>query len=431
MVVDNEYYDILGVQKSATSDEINKAYRKLAMKYHPDKNPDNPDAEEMFKKISSAYQVLSDPEKRNSYDNYGKDGLKGNFGDMPDINIFKQMFESMGHMGGMPSMPGMRFDFGNNGNAQPQVQPLTINYSATLEEIFNGCNPEITYDRYIKCEKCDGTGFVDKCNHKCTKCNGTKHIQQVIQRGPMIQQMLVPCPTCRATGKDDSQNNSICNNCKSNGNCSGIIMKKETIKIEILPGLSRQKISIQKSMGNYIPEINNYSDLIIMIDIKKHELYEIDKLNLELQLKIKLGEAICGFRRTVKYLDGTNLTFYAENYIINPNTTKIIPKYGMMSEQSQSGSKTSKRGDLIITFDIEFPDSVKYYKNVEMTRNNLLKTLGHTQYIRPESEGIVFDIANALDDNQDQYDEDNPNMDGFGNHGHGHGNGQNIQCAQQ
>ena len=147
-----EYYDILGIQKTASDTDIKKAYRKLAMKYHPDKNPDNPEAEEKFKELSEAYEILSDKEKRHVYDKFGKDAVQGNGG--PQVNpadIFNNIFGGMGGMPGMHGMHGMGgMPFGMRQNMRRQSADIVTRVVITLEEVFTGTTKEINVSRKVK-----------------------------------------------------------------------------------------------------------------------------------------------------------------------------------------------------------------------------------------------------------------------------------------
>jgi DnaJ-class molecular chaperone len=414
--MDNEYYDTLGVARDATADEITKAYRKLALKYHPDKNPGKVESEEMFKKVSGAYQVLNDAEKRKSYDQFGKARLNGN-SQMPDMDMFREMFETMGSMGGgIPGMGGFNFMGGMpgmQGHSQSQTQPIKLPYMASLEELFMGANAKVSYDRQLKCSPCEGNGFTDCKPHKCAQCNGNKQVQQMMRHGPMMQMVNVVCPGCQGTGSDkDPKTASLkCPKCSA----LGYTTSNETIEFRITQGLSRQKIVIEKNKGHYIQSTSQYSDVVIIIETKEHELFHLDGLNLELVIPIKLGDAICGFKHTIKYLDGTYLTFSSEN-CVSPRTIKRIGSMGMKAEQ------VNRRGDLIIRFDIEFPDRVNYNKSTEMTKANLLKNLGCTPYVKSEGTEKVYNVSDLQDHTQQE--EEDPRM-------HGHPGAQNVQCAQQ
>jgi len=235
-----EYYDILGIQKNATANDIKKAYRKLAMKYHPDKNPDNPEAEEKFKELSEAYEILSDTDKRQVYDKFGKDAVQGNGG--PQVNpfdIFNNIFGGMQGMQGMQGMPGMQgmhgmqgMPFGMHQNMRRQSSDIITRVMVTLEEVFTGTTKEINI---IKKNK----------------------------------------------GKNENVN----------------------FKIKIPPGCNDNTKMVQRGKGN-IEEDLEPGNLVIVITYKEHEEFKVSDSHLVIIKKIKFGTSLLGTRFSVKLLDG-------------------------------------------------------------------------------------------------------------------------------
>lgn len=192
-----DYYDILGVSKNSTQDDIKKAYRKLAMKFHPDKHPTEREKyEAKFKEISEAYSVLSDEEKRAGYDQFGKDfvNMEGGSSGMDPRDIFKNFFG---------------FGRGEEEESSKVVETIQL----PLEKIYKGCTVKHTYSRKIKCKGCNGTGNNDKIDRTCKKCNGKKIVTIMKQMGIMIQQYQTKCSLCNGTGGESVSPDKRCNQC--------------------------------------------------------------------------------------------------------------------------------------------------------------------------------------------------------------------------
>jgi len=251
-----DYYSVLGVSKDASPQDIKNAYRKMAVKYHPDKNPDNKEeATEKFKDISEAYQVLSDNEKKEIYDKYGEEGLKqtGHEENGMDINdLFRSMF-------------GQEED--------EEISPINIVKECTLEELYKGFITKETIDRCSLCKKCDGTGSVDCKEHKCTECNGVGNIAKIMQRGPMIQRFLEKCSKCKGSGSDE-----LFEKCK---NCKGTRLVKESIELEfkVNPGaFGRTGIVLENVGMKYLPmnEKIQKVDLMLSCLLKRKNMIHLN-----------------------------------------------------------------------------------------------------------------------------------------------------------
>jgi len=203
MVKETEFYDLLGISPDADESAIKKGYRKMAIKYHPDKNPGDKNAEEMFKKVGEAYETLSDPEKRKIYDRFGKEGLtnQGGMGAHSAADIFSQFFGGMG--------------FGGFGNSGPRRgDNISSALQVSLEDLYNGKKQKMAVTRNVICSSCKGTGAKNGIKpKKCSECDG-RGIKVVIrQMGMMIQQSQQECPVCHGSGEIINEKDK-CTQCK-------------------------------------------------------------------------------------------------------------------------------------------------------------------------------------------------------------------------
>merc|ERR1711871_459522 len=200
MVKDTKLYKTLGINQDASESEIKKAYRKLAIKFHPDKNKDNQEeAAEKFKDISEAYQILSDPEKRKLYDQLGMDGVNGSGMQFNPNDLFEHLFGGMGGMGGFPF--GDMFNQGNMRKREKVAEPVMIKKKVTLEEIYLGKEINVNYTQTSHCKACQGTGSKSGKSSQCQTCQGSGVRNVVQQIGPgMIQQFQKTCDVCNGSG---------------------------------------------------------------------------------------------------------------------------------------------------------------------------------------------------------------------------------------
>jgi len=298
-----DYYDILGVSRSADTAEIKSAYRKLAIKYHPDKNPDNPEAEEKFKEAAQAYEILSSPEKRQRYDQFGHAGANGGFGggaggmDMEDI--FSQFGDIFGGGGG----GGFESFFGGSrsrggGRRVARGSNLRIKVKLTLEEIAKGVEKKIKVNKNVVCKSCDGSGAKDKSSfNTCKTCNGAGSVRRVTNTILGQMQTTATCPTCNGEGVEIT---AKCSHCHGDGLTKG----EETISINIPAGVGE---GIQLSMsgkGNAAPRGGVPGDLIILIEEIPHDVLKRDGINIIYDLYISFVDAALGSSAEIPTIDG-------------------------------------------------------------------------------------------------------------------------------
>ncbi len=302
-----DYYDILGVSRSASASDIKSAYRKLAIKYHPDKNPDNPEAEDKFKEAAEAYEILSNQEKRQRYDQFGHAGASqsagyGGGGGMNMEDIFSQFGDIFGSSGGRSG--GSPFDsFFNAGHSGAgrrvaRGTNLRIKVKLTLEEIANGVEKKIKVNKNIVCKNCDGSGAKDKSSfNTCRTCNGSGSVRRLTNTILGQMQTTTTCPTCNGEGTEIT---SHCPSCKG----EGLVKGEETISINIPAGVGE---GIQLSMsgkGNAAPRGGIAGDLIILIEELPHEVLKRDGINIIYDLYISFVDAALGSSVEIPTIDG-------------------------------------------------------------------------------------------------------------------------------
>ena len=302
-----DYYEVLGVDKSASADEIKKAYRKLAIKYHPDKNPGDKEAEEKFKEAAEAYSVLSDADKKARYDQFGHAGVEGagpdfsgGFGNLNDIlnDLFGGAFG--GGFGGFNGFGG-GFGGARGGQRQQRVyrgRDIRVRVKLTLEEIAKGVEKEISIEKSVPCTECGGKGAKNSSDIKtCSACNGTGQVQRVTNS---IFGQTVTYSTCQQCG---GEGKVVTNPCRSCGG-TGLVRKRETIKVKIPAGVEAgMQLTIQGE-GHAAKNNGINGDLLVVIEEQEHQDLKREGNNLYYTKIISLPEAILGAEVEVPCLDG-------------------------------------------------------------------------------------------------------------------------------
>jgi len=346
-----DYYELLGVQKGATEEELKKAYRKKAVQYHPDKNPGNKEAEEMFKKISHAYEVLKDPEKRAAYDRYGPaafegpgagaggprgfGGAGGGFHD--PFDIFREVFGQQGARGG--GIFEEMFGGGGRGGGQDGAD-LRYDLEITLEEAARGAEHEISFRKHMTCDRCDGSGAEPGSKKiTCPTCRGAG---QVRRSGGIIT-FTQTCPTCGGTGMKIEK---PCTQCHGEGR----MLKTTKLNVRVPPGVDSG--SRLRSSGNGEAGVagGQTGDLYIVISVKEHELFERQGDDLFCEIPIKFTLATLGGAIEVPTLFGkASLRIPAAT---QSGTTFRLRDKGMPSLRG------SRQGDQLVRVHVEVPHTL-------------------------------------------------------------------------
>ncbi|KAJ8247293.1 hypothetical protein GJAV_G00244630 [Gymnothorax javanicus] len=337
-VADTKLYDILGVSPSASENDLKKAYRKLAKEYHPDKNPN---AGDKFKEISFAYEVLTNPEKKELYDRYGEQGLReggGGGGGMDDI--FSHIFGGglFGFMGGHS-----RSRNGGRRRGEDMVHPLKV----SLEDLYNGKTTKLQLSGCQVAGFC-GQGGKTGAVQKCTACRGRGMRIMIRQLAPgMVQQMQSVCTDCNGEGEVISEKDR-CRKCDG----KKVVKEVKILEVHVDKGMKHgQKITFGGE-ADQAPGVEP-GDIVLVLQEKEHEVFKRDAHDLHMTHKIGLVEALCGFQFTLKHLDGRQIVVkYPPGKVIEPGSVRVVRGEGMPHYRNPF-----EKGDLYIKFDVLFPDN--------------------------------------------------------------------------
>ena len=297
-----DYYEVLGVSKNADATEIKKAYRKLALKYHPDKTPGDKEAEEKFKEAAEAYDVLSNDDKRRRYDQFGHAGMggagQGGFGGgMSMDDIFSQFGDIFGSFGGFSGFGG----FGGGGRSARRVNRgtnLRVKVKLNLAEIATGVEKKIKVKKYVACQHCNGTGAKDgKSYSTCSTCKGSGQVTRVQNTILGAMQTTSTCPTCEGEGKIINEKCTFCNG-------EGVLMSEEVITINIPAGVGEGMQLSLSGKGNAARRGGVNGDLIVLIEEEEHPELVRDGNDLLYNVFIGYPEAVLGETVEIPTIEG-------------------------------------------------------------------------------------------------------------------------------
>lgn len=381
-----DYYEVLGVGKSATDDEIKKAYRKAAIKFHPDKNPGDKEAEEKFKEAAEAYDVLSNPDKRARYDRFGHSanassasgggaggygGFEGFGGGFSMDDIFERFGNIFGgHFGG---------GFGGGGSRRSSVSrgsDLRIKVTLTLEEVVKGVTKKLKISKDLTCDQCSGTGAKDENSYKtCPTCNGSGAVVREVNTIFGRQQVQTVCPTCEGRGKIVTEKCSKCNG-------SGVTRGEEVVEVRIPAGVAAGMQLSVAGKGNAARGGGENGDLIVVIDEQRDAELLRDGNDLLFNLNLNVADAILGCSVEVPTVGGRakiKITPGTEAGRVLRLKGKGVPDvngYGV--------------GDLLVVIDIYVPT------NVSAEERRALETLQKSENFKPRSKSGTQNIFDRL-----------------------------------
>ncbi|WVQ82184.1 hypothetical protein IAT38_004312 [Cryptococcus sp. DSM 104549] len=372
MVADSSYYDLLEVSVDATEVEIKKAYKKKAMQHHPDKNPDNPEAHETFQRIGQAYETLSNPNDRATYDEFGPEGAPR--GGMPSDMDMEDLFAAMfgGGMGGMPfddfgGGAGFSFDpSGGGGGARRKPskgKDTTVPYDISLEDAYKGKKVMMSLERDRVCGGCKGSGArAGVVPRDCSKCEGKGVVFKDRMLGPgLVGKMKSPCPECDGEGKK-LRDKEKCKKCKG----AKVVKEKKRVEFMIDPGTEDGERIALRGEADEAPDIPP-GDVIFLIRHLPHPSFRPQPHSpgsLTILINIRLSEALLGFSRVLFiHLDGRGIHVTSPRgaRIIQPGSTWLIKGEGMPIRGK------GRKGDMYVRFEVEFP-GVEWARGLELEK---------------------------------------------------------------
>lgn len=293
-----DYYEVLGVSKGSTDKEVKKAYRKMAVKYHPDKNPGDAPAEEKFKEAAEAYEVLSNPDKKSRYDQFGHAGMSGaagggfgggfSGGGMSMDDIFSQFGDVFGGGGGgFGGGRGRRVNRGSN---------LRVRVKMNLQEVANGVTKKLKVNKYVSCTKCSGSGAEGGSMQTCHTCGGRGQVTRVMNTPLGQMQTASTCPTC--SGQGETIENK-CNTCYGDG----IVKGDEVVEVKIPPGVGNEMQLSVRGKGNAAARGGVPGDLLVLVEEEEHPQLKRDGTNLHYELYVSFIDAALGTTVEVPTID--------------------------------------------------------------------------------------------------------------------------------
>ncbi|KAK5650487.1 hypothetical protein RI129_001516 [Pyrocoelia pectoralis] len=333
MVKETKFYDILGVKPGCIPDDLKKAYRKLALKYHPDKNPNEG---EKFKQISHAYEVLSDPEKKRIYDQGGEQALKEGGVGASSFSSPMDFFD-------------MFFGDSRRHKRERRGKDVVHQMSVSLEEVYKGAVRKLALQKNVICDKCEGRGGKKGAVEQCLTCRGTGMQVQIQQLGlGMIQQIQTVCSDCRGQGERINPKDR----CKQ---CQGkkVVRERKILEVHVDKGMIDGQKIVFNGEGDQEPDLEP-GDIIIVLDEKDHPIFKRSGGDLIVRQEIQLVEALCGFQKIIRTLDDRDLVITA----IPGEVTKHGDVKCILNEGMPQYKNPFEKGRLIVQFVVIFPNQI-------------------------------------------------------------------------
>ena len=338
-----DYYEVLGVDKNAGADEIKKAYRKKAMQYHPDRNPGDKTAEEKFKELGEAYEVLSDADKKARYDQFGFQGVDPNFGGGSGFG--GSGFGGFGGFGDFGDIFGEFFgggrSRGNSANAPRRGENVGVRLDLTFEEAAFGCEKEVSAQRIENCGSCDGSGSADGVIESCSRCHGTGQVRTTQNFMGMTMQSTSACPQCNGRGKIVK---TPCSTCKGKGK----VRRTQKIKVKIPAGVDEGQSVRVRNEGCVGANGGPNGDLLVEIMLKRHPIFQRQNMDVYCEVPITFTQAALGAEIEVPTLDG-KVKFEI------PEGTQTGKMFQLFGKGIPSVNNPKRRGNHYFTVVVETP----------------------------------------------------------------------------
>lgn len=369
MAEKRDYYEVLGVSKTATPDEIKKAYRKKAIQYHPDKNPGDKAAEEKFKEAAEAYEVLSDPQKRQRYDQFGHAGMSGAGGFSGAGMSMEDIFSRFGDLfsgTGFGDFFGGGFGGQRGGQRVRRGSDLRVKVRLTLEEIATGVDKKIKVKKLVPCQHCNGTGSADGNMETCSVCHGSGHVVKSQRSIFGMMQVQEPCSACHGEGK------IIKNKCTHCGG-EGVSRDEEVISIHIPAGvMDGMQLTIQ-GKGNAAPHGGVNGDLLVLIEEAEHPELIRDGSDLVYNLLLSVPSATLGGQVEVPTLQGkVKVTIQA-----GTQPGKVLRLRGKGLPSIDQYGRQYANGDLLINVGVYIPE------RLSKEEKKVMEQLADSENVRP------------------------------------------------
>lgn len=361
-----DYYEVLGVEKGASADEIKRAYRKKAMQFHPDRNPDNPEAEAKFKEAGEAYEVLSDEDKRARYDQYGHAGVDPNFGAGGYGGYGGSGFGGFSGFGDFGDIFSDIFGGGgsraSSANAPRRGENVGARVEITFEEAAFGVEKEVTAARIENCATCSGSGSADGAVETCDRCRGTGQVRTTQNFMGMTMQSTAACPQCNGKGKVIK---TPCSTCKGKGK----VRRNKKVNVRVPAGVDDEQMVRVKGEGNVGANGGPNGDLMVEVNIKPHKIFQREGMNVICEMPISFTQAALGAEIQVPTLDGN------VKYTI-PEGTQTDTVFRLRDKGIPDVYNKSRRGDQLVRVVVETP--TKLNKEQKELLRQLEESLGET-----------------------------------------------------
>jgi molecular chaperone DnaJ len=382
------YYEVLGVVRTASPDELKKAYKKLALKHHPDRNPDNEEAVNLFKEASEAFEVLSDADKRARYDRLGHAGVRGASGGGAGFQDVNDIFGAFGDL-----FEGFGFQFGSGGggargsrrSGASRGESLQTKIRIDLTEAFNGCKRELRISRHEACDTCQGSGCKPGTSPiKCTTCGG--HGQVIQSQG--FFKFQTTCPACRGRG-------TVVRNSCSSCNGQGRLLKEVTREISIPAGIDAGMQMCLRGEGEAGLNGGPRGDLFVDIDVKKHPLFQREGQDLMYRLPITFGQAALGAEIEIPTLKGPEILKIKPG--TQPGEINRLRGQGMPDPRGGTG----RPGDLLVEIQVEIP------RKLSAEQEELLRKLADLDHkdVMPQSKSFFEKVKQFFSGQEETDDE--------------------------